>query len=118
MTLVAVFAALAAAIAYFFVTHPCSDVFPCHDTPKIIAIEQHELFQRAKREFEKYKASPFTPKYEDLPRPIQVRIAGGPEATIVVDGPIASNNLLYANAWYEVYHHHHGGTRLISLRVV
>jgi hypothetical protein len=117
VTLLGAFAALAAAITYFFVSHPCSDIFPCHDSQTIISIERHELLLRAKREFDQYQASPFKPKNEAFPRPLQVRIAGGADATIVVDGPIASNALYYAHAWYDVYHQHHGGNRTVSLRV-
>lgn len=116
--ILALLAVLAAALVVFFLFHPCSDIFPCHDSPKTVSIEQHELLLSAKRIYEQYQASPYKPRNDQLPRPLQARVLGGPDASLTVAGPIASNELLYAQVWYDVYHRHHGGTRTVSLHVV
>lgn len=112
--------ALAMAIVAFFRSHPCSDIFPCHDSSAVISIEQRELLLGVKTIFQQYHA--YATKYElkqdEMPEPLRVRINGGHQATLTVAGPIDSAELRYAQEWYNVYHLHHGGSRPVTLRVV
>jgi hypothetical protein len=119
VTLLGALVVVAAVVTYFFVNNPCSDIFPCHDSPEIVRIERHELLINAKRTFARYQAARSSgPGNDEMPRPLAVGVTGGPDATLTVDAPLPSNDLRYAQTWYEVYHHYHGGTRLISLHVV
>ncbi|MDB5072795.1 MAG: hypothetical protein JWM87_3906 [Candidatus Eremiobacteraeota bacterium] len=109
--------ALIGGAIFFFVSHPCSDIFPCHDTAAVVAAERRELLLSAERIFKRYQASPYKPRQDLMPRPLHVGAIQGPEATVTVDGPIASNAVLYAAEWYDIYHRHHGGTRPVILNV-
>lgn len=118
LILIAVAAAAIIGFRYFVADSPCSDFFPCHDSTKIVAMEEHELLRSAKAMFEKNERSPYKSRFDKLPKPLGVHIAGGPGATLSVAGPISSNSLQYAAEWYRVYHRYHGGTRTVSLHVV
>lgn len=109
-------AALAATFVYFL-SSPCSEFFPSHDSPSVISVEQHELMRAATSIYEKLQTSPYSsdPK---VPKPLKANVSGGRNAVLAVAGPIASNALVYAQVWYDVYRRYHGGTCTVSLRVV
>ena len=109
-------AALAAALAYFL-SSPCSEFFPSHDSPSVISMEQHELLRGATSIYEKLQRSPYSiePK---VPKPLKANVSGGRNAVLAVAAPIASNALIYAQVWYDVYRRYHGGTCTVSLHVV
>lgn len=116
MILTGTVAALAAAFVYFL-RSPCSEFFPSHDSASVISIEQDELLRAAMSIYEKLQRSPYSSDPR-MPKPLKANVSGGRNAVLAVGGPIASNELIYAQVWYDVYRRHHGGTCTVSLHVV
>jgi hypothetical protein len=109
-------AALAAAFVYFL-SSPCSEFVPSHDSASMISMEQHELLRASTSIYEKLRRSPYSSD-PSVPKPLKAKVSGGRNAVLAVAGPIASNALIYAQAWYDVYRRSHGGTCTVSLHVV
>lgn len=112
-------AILGATVAYFLYENPCSDLFPCHDSPSLVAVEERELLQRLRDVFHTANTTQ-SQRYnaiESLPKPLSVHVSGV-HATLMTAGTIAPGSLEYAQSWYDVYHTHHRGTRAVDMRVI
>lgn len=112
-----VLALLALAIAYVLYENPCSDLFPCHDPPSVVALEEREVLDGSRNLFAKAAAAGPVSFTDRLPRPLSVRISDY-TATLTTAGPLYEGSFMYAQVWYVVYHKHHRGTRTVSMRVV
>lgn len=110
-------AILVGVVAFTFYANPCSDVFPCHDSPTTVATEEREVLRRSKDLYERLSAQAKTFPTGRAPKPLRVHISDF-NATLAASGSIGAGHLGYAQIWYEVYHEHHRGTRTVYMRVV
>lgn len=115
LVVIGVVAAVAAGFGYL-VVDPCSRLFSCRDSADVVSKEQRELMLGAKRLFEHQRVSWLKTSLA-LPKPLAARVTDGPNATLTVAAPIASNSLEYAAEWYRVYHIYHRGTHTVSLHI-
>jgi hypothetical protein len=114
---IAIMVILVGVVAWIFYLNPCSDVFPCHDSPITAATEERDVLRRSKDLYERLSAQAKTYPAERAPEPLRVHISDF-NATLTASGPIDPGHLGYAQIWYEVYHEHHRGTRTVYMRVV
>jgi len=113
---IAIVAILGAAVAYFLYENPCSDVFPCHDSPNVVAMEEREVLGMSRNFFYKVKSAGQLSFTDRLPMPLGVHISGY-NATLTTDGPLYAGSLVYAQVWYDVYHKYHRGAGTVYMRV-
>ncbi len=87
------------------------------DSPSIVTAEENELMAAVKTAFE---ARPQNRESYPLPlaRPFSVRVSRK-NATVNVTDPMGTNNLPYAEEWYEIYNRYHASrSQTVCMQIV